>query len=215
MFRGCLAVVAGALLGLVWVASAQAHPHVLIDIKVEAVFNDSGEVVGLRELWIFDELYTAFAAGGLDADGDGEADEDKIADLLNANMTSLKDYDYFTSVLLDEEPVTLATAGDASAWVDNNRLRMRFFLPFAEPVDITDKAFRYAVYDPTYYVELLHSGAADAIVLSDAPASCSYALEEPNPNPDTISFAASLDRTETAGDGLGIYFAEWVSVACD
>ena len=66
MLRGRLAVVAGALLGLAWGASAQAHPHVRIDVKVEAVFNDSGEVVGLRELWIFDELYTAFAAGGLD-----------------------------------------------------------------------------------------------------------------------------------------------------
>lgn len=215
MFRGRLAVVAGALLGLAWGASAQAHPHVRIDVKVEAVFNDSGEVVGLRELWIFDELYTAFAAGGLDADGDGEADEDQIADLLNANMTSLKDYDYFTSVLLDERPVELATAGDASAWVVNDRLRMRFFLPFAEPQDIADKDFRYAVYDPTYFVELLHSGAPDAIVLSDAPASCSYALEEPNPNPETISFAAALDRTESAGDGLGIHFAEWVTVACN
>lgn len=215
MFRGCLAAVAGALLCLVWSASAQAHPHVRIDVKVEAVFNGSGQVVGLRELWIFDELYTAFAAGGLDADGDGEADEDKIADLLNANMTSLKDYDYFTSVLLDEQPVKLATAGDASAWVDNDRLRMRFFLPFAEPVDIADKDFRYAVYDPTYFVELLHSGAPDAIVLSEAPASCSYALEEPNPTPETVSFAAALDRTETAGDGLGVLFAEWVTVACN
>ncbi len=215
MFRGCLAVVAAALIGLVWTASAQAHPHVLVDIKVEAVFNDSGEVIGLRELWIFDEIYTAFAVSGLDTDGDGTPDEDMMADLLNANMTNLKDYDYFTSVLLDEQPVTLATAGDASAWLLNDRLRMRFFLPFAEPVDIADKDFRYAVYDPTYFVELLHSGAPDAIVLSEAPASCSYALEEPNPTPETVSLAASIDLTQSASDGLGVLFAEWVTVACN
>ena len=215
MFRSKVAAIAAALIGLLWTASAQAHPHVLIDIKVEAVFNDSGEVVGLRELWIFDELYTAFAVSGLDTDGDGQPEEDLIADLLNANMTSLKDYDYFTRVLLDDEPVTLATAGDASAWLLNNRLRMRFFLPFAEPVDIADRNFSYAVYDPTYFVELLHSGAPDAIVLSEAPASCSYVLDEPNPTPETVSFAAAIDQMETAGDGLGIHFAEWVTVACD
>ncbi len=210
-----LFLLAAALVSAVWQRSADAHPHVWIDVKVEVVFDEKGQVTGLREIWIFDELYTAFVSGGLDKDSDGQADEDVLAELLQANMTSLRDYDYFTRVEVGGEAQRFDKARDAENWVERDKLRMRFFLPLAEPVSPQDGQLRYAVYDPTYYVELIHSPAADAIVLSGASETCSYALQAPNPNPDTVSFAASLDQTESGGDGLGIYFAEWVDIACD
>jgi ABC-type uncharacterized transport system substrate-binding protein len=46
------------------------------------------------------------------------------------------------------------------------------------------------------------------------PADCALELEEPNPNPEMVSFAASLDQTESAGDGLGAFFAEQVYLRC-
>lgn len=211
----CLALVATMLLCAAWIAPAQAHPHVLIDVKVEVVFDEDGQVAGLRETWIFDELYTAFAIGGLDGDGDGQADEDKLAELLASNLANLREYDYFTRVELGDNKLVIGDAGDATSWVERGRLRMTFLVPFEEPIALAAGSLRYAVYDPTYYVELLHAPSSDAIALSGAPGGCDYALQAPNPNPETTSFAASLDQTETAGDGLGIHFAEWVSVRCD
>ncbi len=203
-----------ALLGAGWPLTAAAHPHVFIDVKVEVVFDEGGQVTGLRETWTFDELYTAFAAGDLDANGDGEADADKLAELLTLNLTNLRDYDYFTRVEGAKGRVALGDASEGRLWVEWQRLRMTFLVPLAKPAEIAENGLRYAVYDPTYYVELLHSGGPDAVVLTAGPASCSYAVHAPNPNPETMSLAASLDRTETAGDGLGIHFAEWVSVQC-
>ncbi len=214
MPKRLLAVLAATLLCVGWPLIAQSHPHVFIDIKVEVVFDDSGQVTGLRETWIFDELYTAFTAGDLDADGDGEADADKLAELTALNLTNLRDYDYFTRVEVGDSRVALADATESRSWVERQRLRMTFLVPFAKPFALGQDPLRYAVYDPTYYVELLHSLGDDAVAMSAAPGGCTYAVQAPNPNPETMSFAASLDKTETAGDGLGIHFAEWVSVQC-
>ena len=49
---------------------ADAHPHAWIDVRVTVLFDGDGAITGLRQSWLFDEFYTAFATEGLDGDGD-------------------------------------------------------------------------------------------------------------------------------------------------
>ena len=68
---------------------------------------------------------------------------------------------------------------DAGLIEDN--LWMRFVVTFAEPVDPRETSFSYAVYDPSYYIEIIYNDPAKANLEAAAPAGCSAQLEEANP----------------------------------
>jgi len=52
-------------------AAARAHPHGWIDIRTELLTDDEGRVTGLRQAWLFDELYSAFMLDDLEREGRG------------------------------------------------------------------------------------------------------------------------------------------------
>jgi len=193
---------------------AEAHPHAWIDVRVTVLFDGDGAVTGLRQSWLFDEFYTAFATEGLDGDGDGIPDPALIDALSVENITNLADYSYFTSLWVDGTKQAFGTATEVTGSLVGDRYEMSFTAPLAAPLDPRAGAMTYAVYDPTYYVELLHAEADDAVVLDGAPTGCSFSLQPPNPDPDMVAYAASLGPTQSGGDGLGILFAERVSLQC-
>lgn len=202
-------------IGIVAVAKpAASHPHAWFDLWVEVLFNEEGDVSGLRQTWLFDEYYTAYATEGMDRDGDGVPDRDKLAELLRDNISNLAEYDYFTAVKIVEEPVDLAKVSEMSSRMRGNRLEMTFVVPFAKSIPVTRRPLIYAVYDPTYYIEAVHAKAKDAILLRGAPDGCRHRLDQPDPDPEMVAYAAALDATQTAGDGLGTNFAEKVTVQC-
>jgi ABC-type uncharacterized transport system substrate-binding protein len=75
----------------------------------------------------------------------------------------------------------------------------------------------YSVYDPTYYIEIAHAGGADDPISFEgaAPQGCAYDLKYPDPDEEILFFASSLDQNQSAGDGLGAYFAEEVAILCE
>lgn len=203
-----------AIAALLPVAAA-AHPHGWVDVRVEVLFDGQGRVAGLRETWLFDDYYSAYAVEGMDEDGDGAPDPARLRALLKENMTNLAEYDYFTRVTVDDGNLAFGEPGGMSSHMEGNRLEMTFELPLAEPQRPPAGGLVYAVYDPTYYIEMLHAESDDAIRLIGAPTGCGASLEEPNPSLETVTLAASLDRMQTATDGLGALFAQRVTVRCD
>ncbi len=61
---------------------------------------------------------------------------------------------------------------------------------------------------------MLHAEGGGAIELVGADPSCSYRLIPPNPNPNAITFAATVDQTHANSKGLGELFAEHVIIRC-
>jgi ABC-type uncharacterized transport system substrate-binding protein len=192
---------------------AEAHPHAWIDVAVRVAFDKDGNAVGLHQVWLFDELYTAFAMDGLAKKGAQPAQKD-IDGLMHRNMTNLADFSYFTQVKHDGAAVALRKATEMSSKLTGARLSMSFYLPFKTTIDPRGKPLQYAVYDPTYFIEVLHAKADDAIQLAGAPANCAHVLIEPTPSMEAVLLAQSLDRTQSAGDGLGVLFAQTVEIRC-
>jgi ABC-type uncharacterized transport system substrate-binding protein len=210
-----LALVTGILVALISAGTTvSAHPHAWIDVTVKVIFDKKAGVIGLRQTWLFDPAYTVFATEGLDSDGDGVPDKDKLKTLLHENMRNLHAHRYFTDVRVGSDRVTFSPATDMSSRMNGKRLEMTFTLPFQTPAAATTTPVVYAIYDPTYYIEMVHAEIAAPVDLVDAPDSCRYRLTPPNPNPEVVSLAASLDRTQSAGDGLGRLFAETVTIEC-
>lgn len=222
--------VAGLLLGvwLLWATSgaspAQAHPHAWIDLRVAVLFDSTGALVGLRETWLFDEYYTAFATEGMEAGPDALPSREQLDILLRQNIKNLSEYDYFTRVwhgeAADKQPVPFLPVVEMdSRLTAARRLEMTFVLRFAEPVSAWTRPVVYAIYDPTYYVEMLHAEKGTPIRLEAAPAGCAYQLHRPNPNPEMVALAAALDTTQSPeeegyGSEFGSMFAQRVSVQC-
>ena len=74
---------------------AQAHPHVWVTVESTLLY-ERGSFTGLHHKWTFDEFYSAMAVEGLDTNKDGKYDREELAELAKVNVTSLKDFGYFT-----------------------------------------------------------------------------------------------------------------------
>lgn len=191
-------------LGSMIPGAAHAHPHAWIDIAVEVLFDSSGRVAALRQTWTFDEFYTA--------DTVGKGDVRKIDAVVTRIIGNLRGWGYFTKVRdADGTPVTVSVDG-AAGTMEAKRLTMRFVTALTRPVAAP---LSYAVFDPTYFIEMLHEDGPDAIRLVDAPASCHAHRHHPKPDGKVIAMAQALDRTQSGGDGLGLQFAETVEIRCD
>ena len=211
-------VLAGLFMGvLLWGGLAtplSAHPHSWIDIKVSVQFDGEGRVAALKEIWLFDEVYTAFILDGVKRPS-GEILK-KIADRIMVNLTP---YGYFTHpAAVNGDRLKAGGVADVGAVLhDGKRFELDFTVRLAEPA-VAD-GFSYSVYDPTYYIEMLHAEGGGAVTLEQAPPSCGYRLVKPNPSMEAVLRASSLDRAaqapETDGaDGLGALFAERIVLQC-
>jgi ABC-type uncharacterized transport system substrate-binding protein len=141
-----------AIVTLVFVAPAGAHPHVWVTMRSELVYAPDGTITGVRHHWAFDDMFSAFATQGLDAKEKGKFTREELAPLAKVNVESLKEYDYFTYATADgkKEPLT-----DPSPdyWLDykDSILTLNFTLPFKTPVKA--KELKVEIYDPTIFVD--------------------------------------------------------------
>jgi ABC-type uncharacterized transport system substrate-binding protein len=85
---------------------------------------------------------------------------------------------------------------------------------FKVPIDLRGRTLQYASCDPTYFTEILRAESGNTIRLAGAPADCTNLMNELTPTMETIMLVQALDRTQTAGDGLGVLFAETVELRC-
>lgn len=194
---------------------SKAHPHAWIDVSVTVLLDDEGRVRGLHQTWLFDDFYSAFVMEGAVTIGGGTVSQDALDALLKENMKNLAEYNYFTDIRSGETPLDTATPVNATTRLVENRLEMAFEIPLETPVTVDAIPMVYKIYDPTYYIEMLHIDREDRITFNKPDASCSAVLREPNPDPEKLLYASSLDQSETGYDGLGGYFAEFVTVTCD
>jgi ABC-type uncharacterized transport system substrate-binding protein len=171
------------LFAVLAVGRAEAHPHVWVDAASEILFDASGRIEGVRHHWRFDEAFSAFAAQGLDEDGDGALTREELQPLAQVNVESLSEYAFFTFL----------TAGGGEAkfgapegyWLEqmDGRLVLHFTLPLAEPIAAKGEV-TLDVYDPEYFVAF-SLPSEKAVRLTDAPAGCTL----------NVSLAKELDAS--------------------
>ena len=70
---------------------------------------ENGAFTGFQHKWTFDEFYSAMAVEGLDTNKDGKYRREELAELAKVNVTSLKDFGYFTFPQLAGQPLSWAS----------------------------------------------------------------------------------------------------------
>jgi ABC-type uncharacterized transport system substrate-binding protein len=193
---------------------AQAHPHVWVEARATVVFDKAGLISAIRNDWVFDEMYSAFAVQGLAKTGE-IATRQQLAPLAKTNVDSLADYDYFTYAKAGGKQIAFAKPIDY--WLEerpDKRVVLHFTLPLKTPTK-TGRAMSFQIYDPTYYVDF-ELAESDPVALDGAPSGCSHTVLGANPllKADGLKLAQTFDTGGTPGDDFALTMAGRVIVAC-
>jgi ABC-type uncharacterized transport system substrate-binding protein len=160
-------------------ATASAHPHVFVTIKSELVFAPDGSVTGVRHAWTFDDMFSVFATQGLEAKTKGEFTREELAPLAEVNVTSLKEYDYFTYAKANGKKIEFNDPA-AGYYLDYDKketvLTLHFLLPLKQPVKAKDMTLE--VYDREFFVDFSFA-EKDPAKLVGAPAQCKVTVGKP------------------------------------
>ena len=195
-------------------ASALAHPHVWVEATTKILFDKAGLVAGVRNDWVFDEMYSAFAVQGLEKDGKLATTKD-LASLAKTNVESLAEYDYFTFAKADGKKVVFGRPVDYTLEERaNKRVVLHFTLPTATPIK-TGRWMSMQIYDPTYFVDF-ELAAKDPVEMADAPSGCSKSVLGANPLiiADGKKTAVGFDTGLAPSDDFALKMASRIIVAC-
>lgn len=204
--------VLAALALLALCVPAQAHPHVWVTVESTLLF-ERGSFTGLKHTWTFDEFYSAMAVEGLDTNKDGKYDKQELAELAKVNVTSLKDFGYFTFPTLAGQALKVADPNDYWLEYNDGILSLHFIAPFASPVLAEAKGFAFAVYDPSFFIAFDLAKTAQPVRLSEgAPKGCALKVGVPDKDPKD---ASALGESLSAMTGFGVSVAKTVSLECN
>jgi len=206
--------VLAVLFGLVLSRSgpANAHPHVWVTVKSEVVYAGDGSVTGVRHAWTFDDMFSAFATQGIESKKKGVFTREELAPLAEVNVTSLKEFEFFTHAKADGKKAAFTDPVDYYLDYKDNVLTLNFTLPLKAPVKA--KVLQLDIYDPTYFVDFSFA-EKDAVALKGAPAACKLALARPSDaTADGRQVGEAFFNSLTSSSNYGAQFANKIAVTC-
>ena len=193
---------------------AQAHPHEWIDLRVRLIFDDDRRLTAVEQSWMFDPFFSAYVLDELTEQRPDRAAIAAKANALGPEMVgNLAQHGFLNQWQFEGEPVTGLSGSFVGTRVTRDQLELTFRLDLDQPLELRGGRFEYSVFDPTYYIEILHS-RRHLPELRGAPRGCRREIIEPDPPEDLTAFAASLDRNAQSDEGLGIHFAERAVIEC-
>jgi nickel/cobalt transporter (NicO) family protein len=191
---------------------ACAHPHVWVTLSSEVVYAPDGSATGVRHVWVFDDMYSAFATEPIKPKVPGQFTREELADLAKENMDSLKDYDYFTYAKADGQKIAFGKPQDYWLEYKDQILTLHYTLPFAKAV--TAARLELEVYDPEFFIDFTLA-EKNPFALAGAPAQCKFTVhktDDPAAQGAQILPDAQASKPDTMN--FGAQFANRVTVEC-
>lgn len=191
-----------------------AHPHVWIDLRITPVLTAEGHLAALQQSWRFDPFYSLILIEELERGGPPNELEQRFDQLAREVVNNLARVDFFTHIQHGQQTIKSGPVTDYTLLQTGQRIEFSFELPLQQPILLRDTQLSYRIYDPGYYIEILHA-SEQGINTTGLPPGCQAHLEAPDPSGELIEQALSLDVTDTAGDPqLGLYFSERLLLDC-
>src|SRR6516164_8732025 len=180
MIRRSICSVLAAAAGLALASgAATAHPHVWVTMHSELVYAPDGTITGVRHAWTFDDMFSVFATQGIESKKKGEYTREELAPLAEVNVTSLKEYDFFTYAKANGKNLEF-NEPSAGYYLEfdpkDTVLTLHFTLPLKTPVKAKDLSVE--VYDREFFVDFSFA-EKNPVKLVGAPAQCKAAVLNP------------------------------------
>lgn len=173
-----LRTIAAGLLVLAAPISAEAHPHVFVDARAQIVFDGAGAITAIRNIWTFDEAFSAYAKQGLKRLANGRLTPESLEALARVNIHSLALYKFFTFQRRAGKLEPVGVGDQQKLSDDGERLTLTFTVTPSQPINPAEGPLTFELYDPEYFVAM--SFVKDRPVsLVGAPAGCKQSLFTP------------------------------------
>ena len=144
--------------GLGFSPNAQAHPHEWIDLRVRLIFDDDRRLTAMEQSWMFDPFFSAYVLDELTDQRPDRAAIAAKAEALGPEMVgNLAKHGFLNDWHFDGEPVTELSGSFVGTRVTRDQLELTFRLDLDQPLELRGSRFEYSVFDPTYYIEILHA----------------------------------------------------------
>ncbi|MDC7225447.1 MAG: DUF1007 family protein [Spirochaetales bacterium] len=140
------------LILLVPAAVLSAHPHMFIDMKLSPVFSEDG-FEGVNVDWLFDMVFTGSVLMDNGIGWTDSLNNEEIEIIKDTSFVNLINYNYFTYFNVGGKMSRAETYRDFTAYMSENRLGYRFFLPY-EGRRADSDIIRIAVYDETFFCDI-------------------------------------------------------------
>jgi ABC-type uncharacterized transport system substrate-binding protein len=161
-------------------------------------------------------MFSVFALQGLDSKKKGEFTREELAPLAEVNVSSLKEYDFFTYAKANGSKVEF-NEPQAGYYLDYNTkdtvLTLYFTLSLKAPVKAKDLTLE--VYDREYFVDFSFA-EKDPVKLVGAPAQCKLSVGRPQEMNAALSQQLSQLGPDQRDSSLtiGAEYANKILVKC-
>ncbi len=192
---------------------AQAHPHVWVTMTSTVIYAPDGTVTGVRHAWTFDDMFSTFAVQGLESKQKGVFSREELQPLAEVNVTSLKEYEYFSYAKANGQKALFVDPVDYHLEHKDSLLTLHFTLPLKAPVKA--KNIELEVYDSAYFIDFSFAEKG-AVVLKGAPAACKGSVVKPEEMSKDLQQRLSQigPNEKIPADAFGAQFATKIVVKC-
>jgi ABC-type uncharacterized transport system substrate-binding protein len=192
-------------------AAAHAHPHVYVTMKSEIVYDAEGRMTGIRHHWTFDDMFSSYATQGLESKVKGKFTREELQPLAEVNVTSLKEFDFFTQGKLNGQKAEFEQPVDYFLEQKDDLLTLHFTLPLKTPA--ATKNVDLEIYDPLYFVAFEFADK-EPISLKGAPANCKISTATLGDQTQAKSLSESIFSRPDPNNPFGAQFANKIAVKC-
>ena len=161
-------------------APSRAHPHIWIDAVATLVFADQ-KLAEVRIQWTFDELFSGALRDQFDPNKTGKFDGQALANLKADAANGLKEFNWFTHLMIGGKKVTVAEGKDFNAAIEGDRVVYRFTVPVTPPVDPATTPVTLSLYDQSFYIDVALAKENPVRVEGATPCKTAIVTDKGNP----------------------------------
>ncbi|KAB0680929.1 DUF1007 family protein [Aureimonas leprariae] len=194
--------------------TAAAHPHVFVEPHIEVTASRDGHLESLRNVWHFDEMFSASVVVDFDANGDGRLEKDELAAIGKQVRGSIERWGFYTDVHAGASavkmvaPATLGVSWDTKA----AKLVFDFAMRPEAPVDLKAGDVSFSNFDDTYFTAFDFKDMRN-LTVRNMPHGCRAEMNAPTPDEAAKSWMATISAIPADSDvpADGIKFSDALS----
>jgi len=195
---------------------ALAHPHIFAEARLEIVADDRNEISELRNVWRFDELFSASVVMDFDKNSNAELDPDELQEIGQTVLDSLQEYNYYTTISDNGKSVKVNKPESIVADYKDGQLLLMFAVKPAEAMPLKGK-LSFGVYDPTMYTAIDFPTDDDLAPVGDQIKACEHKVVRPDPDDVLAENKSSLTDAffnDPTGTDMSKMFATRIEFTC-
>lgn len=195
---------------------AHAHPHIFAEARLEIVSDDKNEISELRNVWRFDDLFTASVVMDFDKNSNAQLDPDELQEIGQTVLDLLQEYNYYTTIFDNGKSIKVNKPDGIVADYKDGQLLLMFAVKPAETIPLKGK-LSFGVYDPTMYTAIDFPTDDDLAPVGDQINACEHKVIRPDPDEVLAENKANLTDAffnDPTGTDMSKMFATRIEFQC-